>query len=546
MEGLIDGVLAGGGAVEEVLLPVAKRAFQGFDPNAIDAGGDAAIAALKPYVAKCFEGRPRETSVAEWEFALADVLTALFAQQGVKPCIRQVFRAANIDESRFDQHDSLSAVRYFEYYAKLRFQEGMLRDRVRTEIYQAAFAANACDIEGKVVMDVGAGSGILSIFAAQCHAKTVYAVEASSMAENAIKLAAHNNIGAVKVLNCIAEQADVPPNSVDAIVSELFATFLFGERGVESICRARKLFLKPGGRVYPGVCDLLLAPFSDDSIHKERMEKDSFWSQPSWYFTDLSCLYEDAQDQTLRQVAVEFVDPATLVSEPHKTVYDLHTVEAEDLQHISLDLEFKTTRTCVIHGLVGWFDLHWDGTNKKMTLSTAPAAPASTGGPEGTNWFQARFLLKDTLAVNEGDVLVGNMQLEASSFESYTAEFWLKIQGTDRVVRSRLMDLRDIDSRHIRQKQCTQGYSRLESSEPHDVYLKDKVERWPAFPVGAEAKIGDTMYQYVGNLDPKQVQGKEWVLCGSLNGCAFFQVPGVTGRVAQSRSGLMYWQPKPR
>lgn len=49
----------------------------------------------------------------------------------------------------------------------LMHQQNMLQDYVRTGTYYAAIVENAADFQGKLVMDVGAGSGILSLFAAQ-------------------------------------------------------------------------------------------------------------------------------------------------------------------------------------------------------------------------------------------------------------------------------------------------------------------------------------------------------------------------------------------
>lgn len=61
----------------------------------------------------------------------------------------------------------------------------MLQDYIRTSTYQKAVLINNVDFQDKVVLDVGAGSGILSFFSVQAGAKKVYAVEASSMAQHA-------------------------------------------------------------------------------------------------------------------------------------------------------------------------------------------------------------------------------------------------------------------------------------------------------------------------------------------------------------------------
>ena len=73
-------------------------------------------------------------------------------------------------------------------------QKDMLEDHKRTGAYYQAVMQNRRQFEGKVVLDVGTGSGILAIFAANAGARKVYAVEATPMAKFAQSLVEHNGV----------------------------------------------------------------------------------------------------------------------------------------------------------------------------------------------------------------------------------------------------------------------------------------------------------------------------------------------------------------
>ena len=61
----------------------------------------------------------------------------------------------------------------------------MLTDKVRTSSYASFILGTPTVFNDAVVLDVGCGTGILSMFAARSGAKRVYAVEASDIAKRA-------------------------------------------------------------------------------------------------------------------------------------------------------------------------------------------------------------------------------------------------------------------------------------------------------------------------------------------------------------------------
>ena len=74
--------------------------------------------------------------------------------------------AENTHQGGIHTNDAQSTKQYFRFYSTLCNQQNMLADHVRTGLYYDAITKNKADFMGRVVMDVGAGTGILSIFAA--------------------------------------------------------------------------------------------------------------------------------------------------------------------------------------------------------------------------------------------------------------------------------------------------------------------------------------------------------------------------------------------
>lgn len=417
-----------------------------------------------------------------------------------------------------EEEDNDRDTAYFQYYALLSHQAQMLQDSVRTTAYQKAiFGHGPQCFQDKYVIDVGAGNGILSIFAAQAGAKKVFAIEASNMVErlqhfvNASKQPQFDGstlnpwLGdrikpvSSKMEDVTVENLGDGVEKVDTIISECLGVLLVHERMCESFLDARDRFLKPGGSVLPSSGTICLAPIEDKVVWEEAANKARFWDNRNFYGVDVTPFSEAAWEESFSSPVVGCFGPLIVLTPSNDYQIDFQTISKENLKRFTIPLSFEMTQTAVVHGLGGWFDLHFlplpssspmtgatfadgsdtstmipdlemslnqgndqqpsssDATTLNMSTLSAIADLAALNGNAGdsgmsdtthldpsvsstymttspyatpTHWQQVRFLLREPLAVNKGQKLVGTMLCEVNQYRSYTLTAKLQIQGS--------------------------------------------------------------------------------------------------------------------
>lgn len=290
---------------------------------------------------------------------------------------------------------------YFDSYSHYGIHEEMIKDQVRTETYRSAILNNKHLFKDKIVLDVGCGTGILSMFAAQAGAKHVYGIDCSSIIDQAKLIVQKNGFeDQITLIKGKAEDVELPfaenpkdQRQVDIIVSEWMGYFLLYESMLDTVIFARDKWLVPNGVILPDKAVLYMCAVEDGQYKHDRID---WWNEV--YGFDFSPI----RDIAIKEPIVDIVDAKSVVTDAVPILnVDILTCQKEDLafqSHFSL----TSNRNDYIHGLVAYFECAFTQLHKPIGFSTSPSS-------NYTHWKQTLFYLPESFTVCVGEKIEGNI-----------------------------------------------------------------------------------------------------------------------------------------
>jgi len=359
-----------------------------------------------------------------------------------------------------DKAKATDFANYFCSYAQLYHQKQMLVDHNRMAAYHAAIMGNPEVFKDKVVMDVGTGSGILAVWAAQAGARRVYAVEYTDMANHARTVMENNGVAdIVTVIQGAVEDIELPLDGdsltteddlgsenqvVDIIISEWMGYFLLRESMLDSLIRARDKFMKPKtGLMFPSHTTMYVAPVVDEDERRISTQEYNHamgdWSEfvqstKSMYGVDMGVLgqnfdREQKEYYLLSSRWAELPADAILADPVIVKELDMCTCTLADSKGIfagdpkstfEFDISSDDVGSGPVSGFAGWFTACFKSRTDENGVH-APKLPKpaflSTGPENGhTHWGQQVFHLLSSIPLIQGETttIKGSLEMTRS------------------------------------------------------------------------------------------------------------------------------------
>ena len=306
---------------------------------------------------------------------------------------------------------------YFDSYSYMDIHRDMLSDRSRMDAYRSAIELNSATlVRDKTVLDVGCGTGILSLLCARAGASEVTGVDASAtVARVASAVVSENGMDeSVRIRDGMIEDAGTLPAGYkcDVIISEWMGYALLYESMLNSVLHARDKHLRPGGCVLPDVAELWIAGCDGGAL-----------DYPFWRNVEGFAMTAVAKQKQADTIQVKRCDPKSVIT--NKTMLrrlDVCEATVDDVRAFSCPFRLASQRplpeagvgmgagagdgsgTAECHALVLWFDTLFSGRfcEHPVRLTTSPH-----GHP--THWAQTVLVLPEPVPMAGGGGIEGTV-----------------------------------------------------------------------------------------------------------------------------------------
>jgi len=309
--------------------------------------------------------------------------------------------------------DMTSKDYYFDSYAHFGIHEEMLKDEVRTITYRNSMYNNKHLFKDKIVLDVGCGTGILSMFAKKAGAKHVYGIDMSSIIDHAQEIVKANGFeNDITLIKGKVEEVVLPVEKVDIIISEWMGYCLLYESMLDTVIWARDKWLAKDGLMFPDKAALYICAIEDKEYKDEKI---NWWD--SVYGFNMSAI----RDVALSEPLVDVVDAKQVVSDSCMVKeFDLSTVTVEQLA-FSAPWEIRCRRDDYVHAFVTYFTVEFSPCHKRTGFSTGPEC-------RYTHWKQTVFYLKDSITANYGEHISGELSIEPNKRNKRDLDIGMKVK----------------------------------------------------------------------------------------------------------------------